>query len=203
MTETYTADVDAALTASVYRPAIFVKIAFPGYTFRASSLTRDYPLGGELYVGAGPIGTISVVSESSDMTADPVEFTLSGLDPLVASELRDFSHQGSVVTAQLGLFDSNDALIPDPVTFFVGAVDVMSMVLSDTLAITVRADSFLRLLFRGPDGHRRMQADQEEIFPGDLGLEFAAQLASTVPWGIATKVEPSAQAPVSNRLARH
>lgn len=201
MTETYTAAADAALTADVYRAAIFVKIVFPSYTFRVSSLVRDYTLGGELYIGAGSLGSMSVVSENADMTADPVEFTLSGIDASVASSLRDFAHQGSVVTAQLALFDINDAIIPDPVTFFVGAVDVMSMVLADTLTITVRADSFLRLGFRGPDGHRRMQADQEKIFVGDLGLEFAPQLANTVPWGVPTAVEPVAS--TSSRYDGH
>ena len=49
MTETYNAATTAALSASVYREVLFLKIAFPGYTFLATNLSRDYVLSGETY----------------------------------------------------------------------------------------------------------------------------------------------------------
>jgi hypothetical protein len=184
MTETYNSDTEAALSASVYREILFLKIEFPGYTFRACNLTHDYTLDGETYIGCAPIASISAISESADITAEPVQFSLSGLDSSLISELVDFEHQGSAVTLSVGFFDESDTLIPDPVTVFVGVVDTMSLSIGSTLTVTITADSYLRLLFRGPDGHRRMQSDQELIFSGDLGLEFAASLSNTVPWGV-------------------
>lgn len=198
MTETYTAAADAALSASVYREVIFVKIVFDDYTFLACNLTRDYVLSGDTYVGCGGIGSISVISESADVTADPVNLTLTGLNTSLATDLRDFNHQGAPVTIQVGFFDVDETIIPDPVTVFTGFVDTMAMSLDTTLSINIQADSYLRLFFRGPDGHRRMQADQEQIFVGDLGLEFAARLSNSVPWGVKTAIPPSSPPPYLN-----
>lgn len=184
MTETYTAGAITALEAQPYREEVFVEIEFPGYTFRASSLARDYIVDGELYTGAGPLGSISGISENADMAASPVTLTLTGLDASLAAELRDFTHQGSPMTVKIVFFDSSDVFIADPVTVFIGVIDTLSWEIGATLAITVTADSYLRLLFRGPDGRRRMQGDQEQIFPGDKGLEFAGSLFPELNWGV-------------------
>lgn len=196
MSEEYTAGAAAALVGDVYREEVFVKIEFPSYTLRCSSLLRPYPLDGETYDGLGTLGTISAISESADVSADPITLTLSGLDTSLVSELQDFHHQGSPVTIKVAFFDANGVLIPDSVTVFVGIVDTMSWTLGDTMSISVQADSYLRLLFRGPDGHRRMAADQEAIL-GDTGLEYAAQLVDNVPWGVPNGAASAAGPPPS------
>lgn len=186
MTETYTPAALAALEGAPYHEEAFVKIVFPSYTLRCCSLLRPYTLDGETYDGVGTVGSISVISESADVSADPITLTLSGLQPSLVSALQDFAHQGSLVTIKIAQFDASGVLIPDPITPFVGTVDTMSWALGNTMSVSVQADSYLRLLFRGPDGHRRMAADQEAIFPSDFGLGFAASLVDNMPWGVPT-----------------
>ena len=179
---------DDALQAGIYRPEIFVKIVFPSYTFLAWSGTGPYTLDGDAYTGVGSLGSISAVGESSDLTADGADLNLSGLNSNLVSSLQDFDHQGSPVTIQLAMFDAARVIIPDPETIFAGIVDTMSFVIGETLDISVRCDSILTMLFRGPDGGRRMQAQQIQICPADLGLEFSAGLKEDIPWGVATKL---------------
>jgi hypothetical protein len=200
VTESYDAATAAALQAEIYREELFVTINFPGYIFAVSSLIRDITVAGQLFTGVGRLGTISAVVENADITATPIQLTLSGLDANVATALRDFTHQGSIVTIQAGFFDANGTLIADagnPVTIFVGYIDTMSMNIGSTLSITVNADSLMRLIFRAPDGLRRMPSTQEAIFPGDIGLEFAPRLQESVPWGVPNKLQAAAPVPAA------
>ena len=189
MSEDYTAGAIAALSAGVYHEQVFVKIEFPGLTVLLSDMDRNEVVDGETYIGSGDLGDISQIVESADMVDDPISMTLSGLDTNLVSELKDFTHQGSRVTIKVVLYDANDQQIPDPITIFTGIVDTMGWTIDDVLIIEVTVDHFLRMMFRGPDGRRRMQGDQEAVFPGvgDLGYEFATRLTDQVPWGIPTK----------------
>src|SRR3990167_2915667 len=160
MSEDYTAGAIAALSAGVYHEQVFVKIEFPGLTVLLSDMDRNEVVDGETYIGSGDLGDISQIVESADMVDDPISMTLSGLDTNLVSELKDFTHQGSRGTIKVVLYDANDQQIPDPITIFTGIVDTMGWTIDDVLIIEVTVDHFLRMMFRGPDGRRRMQGDQ-------------------------------------------
>lgn len=197
MSESYTAAAIAALSAPVYNEEKFVEILFPGYTARFCTLDRSYTLSGDTYIGTGKLGRISDITEKTDFTAEPITLTLSGLDNNVVSALQVVDHQGSPVTITVAQFDTSDVIIADPVEVFVGAVDTMSWEIGKTTSVTILVDHFLRLMLRG-GGDRRMQANQEAIFPATKGLDYAASMTNSITWGVKNDI-PSPEQEIVNR----
>jgi hypothetical protein len=193
-----TPDVETSLEQT-YRAERAVRIQFPDFVFRVWSGTNIITINGEVYMptaimtGGGVavhLGAISEITDTSDMSDQPLELTLSGISTDIQAELRDYQHQGSPVTITEIQFDANYRVIPDPYVILSGLIDTMSMLAGDTLSISVRVISLLRMAFRGPDGHRRMQQDQDALFKdsGDLGLEFCGRLKEVIPWTVPHKI---------------
>lgn len=195
-----TAEVQAAQSAPIYRAEQFVKIVFPDATVRLWTGIGPYRLDdGDQYVGLGfmdaaanrgSLGSISQISETSDLSAQTMELTMAGMPTALMAELRDYAHQGSPVTVKEAQFTSAGTLVPDSYTLFTGIIDTMTFTAGATLVITINCDGMMRMMLRGPDGHRRTQGDQELCFAGsgDLGLEFAGRLKEQVPWDVPDKL---------------
>lgn len=202
---TLTAGVQAAIIAEIYRPARFVTITFPGLLFRVWTGIGTFTIDGNDYTGAGSLGNIAAITDTATdgvntFNAQRLALTLSGLDPSLAAGLRLANHQGSPVEIIEALLDSNGAVIDDDYAIFNGEVDTMSMTLGDTLTINVQCENYISFLFRGPDGRRRTTADQEDLFPGDKGLEFDGNLPVDIPWGVAGGASVPAASGFNGRL---
>lgn len=181
--------VRVAVQGQPYRCQRAVRIQFPTYDCKVWDGIGLKTISGQVYKGIGSVGAISAVSDTSfdgmrGPVADRVELTLSGLETRLADELRDFQHKGSAVSILEAHFDSNYEVISDPYSIFEGQVDTMSLVLGDNLTIKLIADNFLSYMFRGPDGRRRGDSDQQEIFSGDVGFVFQSTLTNSINWGI-------------------
>lgn len=194
---TITSAVRNALKDQPHRGHIAVRIQFSGYDFKAWSGIGPKTISGQTYIGAGTLGTIAAIADTSTdglrgLIAERIEMTLSGLpvEPKLLTELVDYQHQGSAVTILAVLLDATDAVVADPVTIFSGQVDTMSYKLDETLSISLTAENFLAYMFRGPDGRRRSDADQQEIFSGDEGFEYNAKQMAVIPWGSPTNMQP-------------
>lgn len=191
---TVTSAVRDALKAQPYRCHRAVRIQFPGYDFKVWDGSGPKTISGQSYTGAGTLGAISPIADNSvdgvrGPVAERIELTLSGL-PLSASlitELKDFQHQGAAVSVLEAHFDAAGALVADPYSIFEGQVDTMHYELGDKgLTITVIAENFLAYMFRGPDGRRRGDSDQQELFSGDVAFAFQGKLTPNIPWGSPT-----------------
>lgn len=185
-----------ALKNQPYRGQIAVRIQFSGYDCKVWDGIGPKTISGQTYLGVGALGAISPIADTSadgmrGFNAERVEMTLSGLPVQAAlvTELKDFQHQGATVTIFGVLLDATDAVVADPVTLFSGQVDTMSWMLDDTLTVKLVAENFLAFMFRGPDGRRRADADQQELFTGDLGFGFQGKLPTTIPWGSPTNMQ--------------
>ena len=188
MTELTTANQTAA-AASPYRRALFVTVTFSDYTMRVWTGLGPRAIGSDTYTGAGYLGSVSLVPDmtvdmAGGVVASRVELTLSGIDASLAADMQDYEQQGAAVSILLGHLDVNDVLVDDPVSLWDGQVDTMAMTLGATLTVKLVCENFLAWLFRGPDGSRRTNEDQQDKFTGDLGLEFVGKLADAIPWGV-------------------
>ena len=185
---TVTSSVQSALSAQPYTAARFVTLTLPGYTFRAWTGIGSKTLNGNVYVGAGSLGDISPISDRSDLSAQKIQMTLTGLDPSLHADVVNYLHQGAPVEIIEAQMDQDGNVVPNSYDILVGEVDVMSMELGETLSVIVQVDNLLSMMFRGPDGHRRTGIDQQTLFSNsgspDLGLSYVGNLLMNIPWGV-------------------
>ena len=112
---------------------------------------------GNTCVGAGGLGSVGTVEESTSIHAAGAAFKLSGIpSSLVAIALAEH-YRGRSCTMWLAFFDAAGARIVDPVQVFSGRVDVMQTTDARRLmAGTTPPLSFtcVRSQFFGPNGAR-------------------------------------------------
>lgn len=188
-----------ATAANPYRSAYFVTVTFSTYTLRMWSGVGPRDLSGDTYVGAGALGSVTMIPETlaggaGGLDSSRVELMLTGLDTSLATEVRDFSEQGASVDILEAQLDSSDALVDGTYSLWSGQVDTMHMQLGETLTVRLVCENFLAWLFRGPDGRRETNQDQQDLFSGDKFFEFTARMPDTIPWGVATNSQGSSWA---------
>ena len=138
------------------------------------------------FTGAGDFGGLSEVEESENVQANGVSFTLSGIPSALISASLTYAYQGRPVTCWLAALNtSTNAIIPDPYPVFAGRMDTMTIAEgADTATISLTAESKLVELNRANSG-RYTNEDQQERYPGDLGLEYVTALQSREDsWGV-------------------
>ncbi len=182
----------AAITESkddVPKPHVLVELDFPGGFVRLNSTDRKIPFdsipGGpvEEFLGVGGLGSISTVNEGSSLKAQGIKLTLSGI-PLanIAVALQNAQRRPGKVW--VGFFDSDYALVSDPVLVFSGLIDSTSVDLGEEATVTVFLESRL-ITWERPKVQRYTNEAQQLLFADDKFLEFVNQVVEKeILWGI-------------------
>ena len=196
MSRVLSSGMESAVEADLVRPIVLVQLLFddvyddetpPNLIHTQLYLWNgigNLVVGGITYVGAGTLLSIGEIAETSELQANGMTATLSGItDPLLA-KARDVDYQGRELKVLLGAMDASNGVISSPVTVFSGFMD--TMVINDsaetaTIQITVenRLIEFERTRIR-----RYTAEDQKIDYPNDKGLEFVAEMAEKeIVWG--------------------
>jgi hypothetical protein len=123
----------------------------------------------QTYIGIGQFGTISAINEVSEVNAQGITLTLSGVDPATLADATATVTQGKMAQVMLG-FLSGGALVSDPVLLFQGLTDEVEMKCgAETATITLSLESRLSDLQRTMPIKYTDQW-QEQRYPGDLCL---------------------------------
>ena len=133
--------------------------------------------------GVGALGGISAIEERVGIRSSHVDLTLNGVpSELIATALSD-TEAGVDVTLWLGGFTvsmGNWSIIDSPVEIAWGQVDVHEIQEGDrfsTIKVIVETPA-ARLTTKNV--LRYTTADQQRLFPGDRGLEYAARVANEI-----------------------
>jgi hypothetical protein len=173
-----------AVTADLVRPIILVECAFDSGDLNLWNGIGTLTVSSTDYVGAGTLLAIGEIAESSELQANGITVTLSGItDPLLA-KARDEDYQGRELTVKLGAMDSSNGVISNPVTVFSGFMDTMVINdSSETATIQIAVEN--RLIEFERTRIRRYTAEDQKInYPNDKGLEFVAEMAEKeIIWG--------------------
>ena len=135
MVKTLSTNNSNVLNDDVIRPVYFIKLEFPSATTHLNSSDRNITFDSQSYLGAGTIGTLSDIEETSELQANGLKLTLTGIPSTYVSIALTTEYQGSSATVYLGFLNSSYALVDDPFVIFVGKVDTMAISLSDTATI--------------------------------------------------------------------
>lgn len=174
----------SAVTADLVRPIILVQCAFDSGNLNLWNGVGNLTVSSVDYVGAGTLLTIGEITETSELQANGITVTLSGItDPLLA-KARDEDYQGRELKVLLGAMDASNGVISTPVNVFSGFMDTMVINdSSETATIQIAVEN--RLIGFERTRIRRYTAEDQLIdFPNDKGLEFVADMAEKeIVWG--------------------
>ena len=107
MVKTLSTNNSNVLNDDVIRPVYFIKLEFPSATTYLNSSDRNITFDSQNYLGAGTIGTMSDIEETSELQANGVKLTLTGIPSTYISIALTTEYQGSSATAYLGFFHLN------------------------------------------------------------------------------------------------
>lgn len=184
MSRSLTSSMQTAVTADLVRPIILVECAFDSGDLNLWNGIGTLTVSSTDYVGAGTLLAIGEIAESSELQANGLTVTLSGITDPLLSKARDEDYQGRELKVKLGAMDSSNGVISSPVTVFSGFMD--TMVINDsaeTATIQIAVEN--RLIEFERTRIRRYTAEDQKIdYPNDKGLEFVAELAEKeIIWG--------------------
>lgn len=157
-------------------PILLAEFEFASATVRFWTGYGDLSWNSQTWTGGGSLIGVSAVEETTDMKAVGATFTLSGVPSALISTALGEDYQGLPAALYLGALDSSGAVVEDPVKVFAGRMDVMEIEDGgETATISLTVESALADLER-PRERRFTDEDQQELFPGDLGLEYVPSI---------------------------
>lgn len=184
MSRSLTSAMQSAVTADLVRPIILVQCAFDSGNLNLWNGVGNLTVSSVDYVGAGTLLNIGQIAETSELQANGITVTLSGItDPLLA-KARDEDYQGRELKVLLGAMDASNGVISTPVNVFSGFMDTMVINdSSETATIQIAVENRL-IEFERTRVRRYTAEDQLIDFPSDKGLEFVADMAEKeIVWG--------------------
>lgn len=173
----------------VVRPILLASFDFDGEIERAWTGIGELQWDGHTWYGAGNLGKVSTVEETTELKATGASFQLSGIPADLIEDISSAPIQGRKAQMYLGFMDEDfQNLILDPVLIFDGRLDTAEIADSgDTATITLTAENRLRDLERTRT-RRYTDAEQQRRFPGDKGLEYVPSLQDKeILWGRAAE----------------
>lgn len=185
MSRGMTAAMETAAQSGDAKVAYIVKIDTDGGEVRVWTGIGDLTFQSQVYTGVGTLGSISDVSESTDLSANGIRLTLSGIPTSIISTAFNDVRQGREVSVWFAMLDiATNAIIADPELIFSGETDAVFINEgAETSTVSVNAEHrLIRLEKKNP--RRYTDQDQKQRFPTDRGFEHVAGLQDReLTWG--------------------
>lgn len=182
---TITAPQQAQLEKPSTQTVFFVELQLLSGTQYLCTANISIDWDGHTWAGLGTIASISQITESDDVTAKAVNFTLSAADPswlaLAAGSVTEYSGR----KAKMYRCPLNDQfqLVGTPERCWLGVMDQLTVGIDgDQGSISLKAETGAFSLKRGST-LRMNAAQQRQRHPEDTGFDFLAPLiASPTLW---------------------
>ena len=185
MARTLSPQIAADIQKGVLKTFIAVELHFSDTNIiRAWNGVGTIPINGNDYVGVGQFGSIGPVKETTDLKAEGMTFTLSGLPNTAISNALRQDYQRRPCSVYFGTLNERRQIVGDAYKIFGGLTDRMFIKRTgDTAAIAVRVESRLSD-FQTPRETIYSDVDQQNRFPGDRGFEYIPSLQDReILWG--------------------
>ena len=159
-----------------------VELAFSSGTIRFWTGYGEIEADGETWSGSGPVMQISSSTENTDLSANGLQLTFSGLNTTVVSFVLGENYRGRIAKVYIGAFVDNVAT--DLYQIWAGRIDTMTIVENgQTATVQIAIENILIDLERP---RLRMYTDEEQKtrYPGDQSLSAVAGLQDRqIVWG--------------------
>ena len=180
-------DFNTAVQADEVHPIMLCKVNTSGGDVLVWTGIGDLVYDGDTYIGTGTFTGISPVSERTDLSANGITFSLSGIPSAMISTALGQVEQGRSCQLWMALLNtSTGALVSDPYELFAGFSDVTTITeQAETSTISIQAENRLVDLER-PRIRRYTDEDQKSdtANASDVGFEFVPGLQDkTIKFG--------------------
>lgn len=183
MSRGLTAAAIAATSSEVPIRTLAIELDFPSGFVRINGSPADITVAGNLFLGVGGLGAVTVLEESAELRSFDLSVQLSGIprDSIALALIQ--AYQGRRGTLWEVPFDPATYLpVADPVIVFRGRMDQMDVRVGDTATVSVKLLNRLADWER-PKIRRYTDQDQQRAHPGDKGLRFvAATTEKAIDW---------------------
>lgn len=144
-----------------------------------------YSLTDNIWYGAGNLGSIGAIGETTEIKAVGMELALSGIPTEVLDIALQEDWQNRPAYVYLGILDSQGQIDGEPALIFFGKMDRMAMVEGRETAITLSCESEMIDLERNRV-RRYTPDDQRSVYESDAFCDAVAALQEVdVHWGTA------------------
>lgn len=191
MTRPLTGPVDTVVASGKQNWALLLELGFDSGVVNVWSGTGELPANGKTWQGLGDMGSISGVTEVTDLTDVVLKATLShimtGLMPELVNEVTTQDTTFRPFEFLIVFFD-DDRVVLGTVILAVGFIDQVQLAVdADGGGITIDLVTETALLNRS--NFVRLTNDaQQNIFMGDFGLQFVTDMDEQIIWGNASDV---------------
>ena len=179
MSRGFSAAQETALASSFVQPVTFAKLEFGNGTIYLHDSIGTITWSGQDWLGVGDFGAVDQVQEGEEISPFAVRLTLSGLDSNLSNQALTQDYFQKPATLYLGLMNSSDALIGDPLEIFSGTMDQLSISVgtdgNDAIQLTcesslARFDLSSNVLYTNET--------QQRNHTGDKFFEFCPKIAA-------------------------
>lgn len=163
-------------TLANHRSAVaLVEALFDSGALRLAIAPWDIYAAPYTYIHTGPLLEIEPVRESAG-SVEGLQLRFSGLDPSIITLATTEPYRGRIIRLMKAWIDpETNQTIGTPVVWFLGRMQDMRIVEDNGQAsVTIVAEHYEAELDR-PMPLRYSDADQQRLYPGDLGCQYAAQ----------------------------
>ena len=167
---------EAELNAPVIEQVIMVALTFRSGTEYACSAGFNIVWNGQTYLGLGTLASISAVQEGTEIRADGLSLTLSGIDKKLLQDTENDVLPLAPAKVYYALVRQGK-LVGTPYLLFGGVVDAPEISVGvDTFSITLKLESRMALLNRASQ-RRYTSADQHANgYSDDTGFDYVPRL---------------------------
>ena len=161
------------------KPILLVEILFPTPQ-RTTNHYKDVSHNSNTYSASGHLLSISSKNESAELSVANFTVNLSAVDSAFTSIVLNNNVSNDVVSIDIGLLNSADALI-DTYNYDKGFIESFRINTDKgelSLICTSHLSDFSRIA-----GRRTNEGSQQRLFPNDRGFEFAGQTVQDIKWG--------------------
>lgn len=179
MSRTVTNPVDAALAAANVPMLALVSMDFSSSFLYVTNAGYNIQWNGQTWLGLGRLGAIEAIKESPDLAANAVNLKLSGVPAASVNQALTEHYQGRNCIIYAAPLSADYTILADPVEIFSGRMNTMDLDIGTTATITLNVESRLADWDR-PRVRRYNDADQQQEYSGDLGLQYVEQMVEKV-----------------------
>ena len=167
--------------------AVLLELDFDSDPVNVWSGVGDLVWDSKTWIGTGTMGSLSGVTEVTDLADTVIKATLSHLDatilPELVSEVTEMDPVGRPYTIYLAFLNA-DNTVNDTILLSAGLIDSINLTggVGGSLSIDLvsEAGQMARTLF-----YRMNDQHQQQLFPGDRGFEFVTCLEKNIALGSA------------------
>lgn len=195
MIKTIDSLVQTSLDSNTLGGVILVKLHFSPvvrYCNAYQSIYWDEDGGGEEeYIGLGNLGSLSILTETSELAAETIQLTLSGIPNSTITDIFSTEYIGEPLYIWYATLDTDTYAVQSgqngPVLIWAGRMDFGNIEFGQTATVTVNATSRLADWERARGGRFNLEYQQRHVDSTCKGFRYVKALQNKpVSWGAIT-----------------